>query len=128
MRKKQVELPKISDSEWVLMRVLWERGKATANEVVEALEGQQDWKPKTIQTLLRRLTDTGALGFEKSGREYVFHPLVDRDEAEHAQSESFVHRIFEGQTVPFLARFLESSEFSEDEIAELKTILERKSS
>jgi BlaI family penicillinase repressor len=126
MRKKRVESPKISDAEWVLMRVIWNREKATANEVVEALDGQQDWKPKTIHTLLRRLTDKGALGFEKVGREYVFHPLIERAQAEQAQSQSFVHRVFEGETVPFLSRFLEAEELSADEIVELKKILNRK--
>ncbi len=126
MSKKKAEMPKISDAEWVLMRVIWQRKKATANEVVQALEGQQDWKPKTIHTLLRRLTDKGALGYEKSGREFVFHPLVEREQAERVHSRSFIRRIFEGQAVPFLAHFLEGEELSPEEIKALKAILERK--
>ncbi len=130
MRKKKSafsEIPKISDAEWVVMQVVWDLGEATANAVVEALEGAQDWRPKTIHTLLRRLADKGALGFEKNGREYLFHALISRDDAERAQSQSFVRRFFNGETTPFLARFIENEDFSAEEIEELKSLLERKS-
>ena len=127
MRKKKRELPTISDAEWVLMRVIWDRGQVTANEMVEALEGQQEWKPKTIHTLLRRLSDKGVLGFEKAGREYVFSPLIEREEAEESQSHQFIERVFAGRAIPFLARFMETTDLSESDIAELKEVLRKKS-
>lgn len=127
MRKTNKDVPTISDAEWVLMRVIWAKGQATANEVVKALEGQQEWKPKTIHTLLRRLTDKEVLGRTKSGREYIFHALVDKDQAESAHSQSFISSVFEGHSVPFLARFLEDEKLSSEEIAKLKEILDRRS-
>lgn len=117
---------KISDAEWVVLRVVWDSDGITANGVVEALSGQQEWKPKTIHTLLRRLVDKEALEYEKSGREYVYRSRIDRDAAEKAQSRSFVSRIFDGRATPFLARFIESESFSPDEIEELKRILDKK--
>ena len=128
MRKRKEDLPSISDAEWVLMRIIWGQGRVTANDLVDAVGGLRDWKPKTIKTLLRRLTDKEVLGYEKAGREYVFYPLVEQEEAEKAQSQSFIHRIFEGQAVPFLARFLKSENLSAEEISELKAILDKKSS
>ena len=49
--------------------MLWASSPRTANQVVAALEGVTEWKPKTIHTLLRRLVGKGALAFEKEGRE-----------------------------------------------------------
>ncbi len=132
MRKKNSEDPtsvivrKISDAEWVVMQVVWDQEAVTANEVVDVLDGKQDWKPKTVHTLLRRLVDKEALNYEKSGREFVFRPSISRETAEKAQSRSFISRIFAGQATPFLARFLESESFAPEEIEELKRILERK--
>jgi BlaI family penicillinase repressor len=134
MRKKTSDdqtaaiVRKISDAEWVVMQVVWDRESVTANEVVEALDGKQDWKPKTIHTLLRRLVDKEALDYEKSGREFVFRTSIPREAAEKAQSRSFISRIFEGQATPFLARFIESESFAPGEIEELKRILDRKQS
>ncbi|MBJ6923123.1 BlaI/MecI/CopY family transcriptional regulator, partial [Vibrio cholerae] len=54
------ELPKISEAELEVMKVLWSRSPQTANEVIEALEVTMDWKPKTIRTLINRLVQKEA--------------------------------------------------------------------
>jgi BlaI family transcriptional regulator, penicillinase repressor len=125
--RKSRSLPKISDAEWVVMKVLWDRGPLTTGAVVEALNSS-DWKPKTIHTLLGRLVRKGALTFERKGREYLFQPLVSADECEHAVSRSFLERFFGGELAPFLARFVEREKLKPSEIEELKRILDRKSS
>ena len=86
-------LPRISDAELVVMRTVWEKAPVTANQVVEALEHQRHWKPKTIHTLLRRLVQKGALDFDKKGREHLFRPLVDSADYTHAASRSFLSQI-----------------------------------
>ena len=123
--RKPRPLPKISDAEWVVMKVLWERGPLTTGAVVEALKGS-DWKPKTIHTLLGRLARKGALAFERRGREYLFDPKVSAEECEHAVTQSFLSRFFGGEIAPFLARFVERENLKPSEIEELKRILERK--
>ncbi len=68
------------------------------------MDVRQSWKPKTIKTLLSRLTNKGVLGFEKSGREYIYHPLVTREQAERAKSDRFVEQVFEGDAAPLIER------------------------
>ncbi len=115
----------ISDAEWVVMRVVWERGEATANEVAEALAGVREWKPKTVQTLLRRLADKGALAYEKRGREFVFRPLLEERATQMAESRSFLEKVFGGENLaPLVAAFVEREELSAGEIAELRRILD----
>jgi len=126
MRKKTktaVPLPSITDAEWNVMRIVWERGTATANEVVQALEGAMHWKPKTVHTLLRRLTDKGALDYDKNGREFVFRPLVTERDCQLAESRSFLDRVFGGGVAPMVAAFVEQERLTPEEIAELKRIL-----
>lgn len=120
------KLPQISDAEWVVMKVVWQKGTATANQVVEVLEDQIHWKPKTIQTLLARLVQKKALDYDKTGREYLFRPLVEAQECMHAVSRSFLRRFFDGEVAPFLACFLEKEKLSSEEIEELKRILDAK--
>lgn len=118
------EAPKISDAEWAVMRVVWRLEKASAAEVVEALEGQTSWSPRTVRTLLGRLVKKGALGFEEQGREYRYHPLIDERRSELAASRSFLERVFDGRLAPFLATFVESGNYSEEDLAALRQIVE----
>lgn len=117
-------VPRISDSEWTVMRVFWARGEATASDAVAALDDETHWKPKTIQTLIRRLVQKGALTYEKLGREFLYRPAVDEKTCERAASHEFLDRVFNGRLAPFLATFVENSSYSDDEIAELKRILD----
>ncbi len=120
------KLPRISESEWQVMCVLWSSSPLAANEIFEHLAGTTKWKPKTVKTLIDRLTRKGAVRFEKEGRRYKYYPAVCRDECVATERRSFVRRVYGGITKPMLAAFLEDAELSAKDIAELKEILEQK--
>ena len=120
------KLPKISESEWLVLRVLWSKGPLTANEVVKELTGKTKWKPKTIKTLITRLMKKGAVKFEKEGRKYRYYPAVSQAECVRMERRSFVRRVYGGTTKPMLAAFLEDAKLSAEDISELRKILEQK--
>ena len=120
------KIPRISESEWQVMKLLWAESPATANKIVEDLSLRTTWKPKTVKTLLNRLVKKQALGYEKKGREYHYYPLVAESECIKAESRSFLRRVYGGATKPMLAALLESDDLSPEDIQELKQILERK--
>lgn len=119
-------VPRISESEWSVMKCLWAKSPSTANEVVDALSARSTWKPKTIKTLLNRLVRKKALGYKKDGREYQYYPLVAEAECVRAESQSFLRRVHDGALKPMLASFLETEDLSQEDIEELKRILNRK--
>ena len=119
-------LPRISEAEWQVMRVLWGRSPQTANAVIEALDSMTDWKPKTIRTLINRLVKKNALGLRKDGREYQYFPLVKESECVRAESRSFLRRVYGGAIAPMLANLLDEDALSPEEIAELQRILDER--
>ena len=120
------KLPKISESEWLVMRVLWSKSPMAAQDVFEQLDGTTKWSPKTVKTLIDRLVKKGAVKYEKDGRRYMYYPAFGRDEYVRKERHSFVKRVYGGITKPMLAAFLEDAELSADDISELKEILEQK--
>ena len=123
-----MSLPKISDAEWRVMKVVWSRSEATTAEVIEDLSGSTSWKPKTIMTMLRRLTDKGALSFKRDGRAFIYYPLVTEAACRKAESRSFLRRVSSGSLTPILASFVEEVDLSDQEITELKQLLDKKQS
>ncbi|MHC4228599.1 MAG: BlaI/MecI/CopY family transcriptional regulator [Planctomycetota bacterium] len=115
--------PKISEAEWEVMKVLWRTSPRTANDIVEELTGKTHWKRETIRTLINRLVQKKALGFEKKGRQYHYFPRVSEAEGIKAEAESFVRRIGGGSIEPMLAAFVEDKQLSAEKIARLKDIL-----
>jgi BlaI family penicillinase repressor len=125
-RKKSVRVPQISDAEWIVMKVLWERSPLASKDVIDTLSGATHWKPKTIHTLLARLVRKGALLARKEGREYQFAPAVKAEDCQRSESHSFLDRVFDGDVAPFLACFVRNNKLSRVEIEELKRILDGK--
>jgi len=118
--------PRISEAEWEVMKICWNRSPVTAQEIIDTLAALDDWHPKTVKTLLNRLVKKRALGFKKDGRAYLYHPLVEEKDCIAAESKSFLDRVFGGSLKPMLAHFVESRKLSDTEIAELKTLLKQK--
>ncbi len=106
------------------MREFWARGEGTVADIVKALEGRMHWKPRTVQSLINRLVQKGALGFEKLSREHLYRPLVAEGDCVMDVSRSFVDRIFGGKLAPLLACFVERGAVNSKEMAELRRILD----
>lgn len=118
--------PKISDAEWQVMKVLWEKSPVSANHIVEKLTAQTDWKPKTIRTLISRLSAKEAIAYKKDGRQYLYFPILTEEECVRHETRSFMSRVRAGALKPMLAAFLEEENLSQEEIDELKSILDKK--
>ena len=120
--------PRISDAEWEVMNVLWESSPRTANEVADELCERMKWHPKTVKTLLGRLVTKGALRYREEGNRYLYRPAFPRERYIDAESRSFVERVFGGRITPAVVHFVEKMDLSEDDLKELRSILDRKQS
>ena len=120
------KVPKISESEWLVMKVIWDENSVSSNRVVDILSESTQWNPKTIKTLLSRLVKKGAVGYENEGRSYLYYPLIEEQVLVKAESKSFLKRVFRGALKPMIATMVESEDLSEEEIEELKGLLLKK--
>jgi BlaI family penicillinase repressor len=119
--------PKVSEAEWTVMEIIWEVKKVKASEVIERLADSSDWKPKTIKAMLNRLLLKEVIGYEKSGKEYIYYPVVSKDDCIKTENDSFLSRVHNGVLSQMLVSFLDSKSLSKNEIEELEKILhERK--
>jgi BlaI family transcriptional regulator, penicillinase repressor len=117
-------IPRISETEWELMKVVWAQGPCSAGEIVEALTRRDPtWHPKTVRAFLSRLVRKGAMGFTKEGRVYRYRGLVQQQDCVAAASDSFLERVFGGSLSPMLAHFVERKKLSPEEIRELRRLL-----
>ncbi|QNG59835.1 penicillinase repressor BlaI [Metabacillus idriensis] len=120
------EMPSITEAEWELMKVLWKESPLTANEICTAIQEYEDWKPKTIRTLLDRLTKKKVVAANKDLRVYTFTPLYSEHECQRAETQSFIERIYGGTTKSLLVQFIEDETLTKEELKELREMLDKK--
>lgn len=119
------KMPKISEAEWKIMKIIWDTPKITSTNIIEALKDKEEWKFTTIKSLINRLLNKKAIGFNKLGKEYFYYPLLSEDECIRLQSQSFINRVFNGSINSMLLTFVKLKEISEKDLDELKDILEK---
>ncbi|MBM7553972.1 penicillinase repressor BlaI [Thalassobacillus pellis] len=120
------KIPAITESEWVVLKVLWEKGPQTANDIISSLPAQTHWNPKTVRTLLDRLTKKEVVGVHKNQRVYTFYPLYSQDECQRDKTKSFVKRFYDGTLKSMLVQFIQEEDLSEEDVKELRSILDKK--
>ncbi len=118
--------PKISDSEWLIMDVLWRRHPATAAEIAQELNPRTQWQDQTVRTMLRRLIDKKAVKYRADGKTYYYEPAVTREQCVRVESRSFLERVFGGSAKPLLVHMMQDADLSREDIAELKRLLAKK--
>lgn len=118
MKKK----PQISDAEWEVMKIVWQRSPVSVNEVAEALVGKK-WHPKTIRTMLTRLAKKGVVAHKVHERIYRYYPLLTKEESVRTASDRFLDRVFDGALAPMVAHFAKRRRLTPDERKELERIL-----
>ncbi len=120
-------MPRISETEWEIMKVVWAQAPCSAGHIIEALTRRDPtWHPRTVKAFLNRLVRKKALGFRKEGRGYLYQPLVHEVDCVDAASASFLERVFGGSLKPMLAHFVERKKLSPEEIRELRRVLENR--
>ena len=119
-------LPHITEAESEVMKLLWQKEPLTSIEIISKLKDQMDWSDQTIKTFLNRLHKKKAIRFEKSGRNYLYYPLVTYDEYLKAANRSFLDRVYNGAIGMLFAKFLEEEKLSDSQIDELQQLLEKK--
>ncbi|EJV73471.1 BlaI/MecI/CopY family transcriptional regulator [Bacillus cereus] len=121
-------LPKISEAELEVMKVLWDTASLlTANEVIQALEKTNDWSPKTVRTLLNRLVRKKAISsHQEKGKMYTYTPLISQENYLQVETQSFLKRFYGVALKPLLVNFIKEEKFSSEDIDELKQLLDDK--
>lgn len=111
---------KISDSEWKIMEILWEKGAAAQSDMMDALDGK--WNKNTVYTFLSRLEHKGLVTAEGSPKQY--RAAVSREACVAREEESFLNKVYHGSAGRMVAAFVEEGRLTPDEVEALKRLLE----
>jgi BlaI family transcriptional regulator, penicillinase repressor len=117
---------RITEAEWEVMAVVWDRTPVAASTVVEVLQHRKQWTLATVRTLLRRLVNKGALQQQTEGRRYIYTALISMAECARQESESFLDRVLGRAPSEAILHLVKRAELSREDIQELRRILNTK--
>ena len=113
----------LSDGEWKLMNLLWDEHPQTLGRMVEAMKLETGWTKSTVNVMLKRLAEKGAVRVDESGPRKLYFPLVQRDEAVRQEAISTLKKIRMDRIGLLVSTMAKETELSRGEIDELIGIL-----
>jgi BlaI family penicillinase repressor len=119
------ELRTISPAETEILRLVWQRGAATVQQVCDSLPPERDIAYATVQTLLRRLEKKRYLKHRTEGKAHVFYPAAKREAVISRSVNDFLSRLFGGDPIPLMHYLAAHGKITAEDIETLKRLIEK---
>lgn len=115
-----METPKVFESEFRFMQILWEREPINSTKLVQECKEKLGWSKATTYTVIRRLAERGVVENENA----TVRALYTREEIQAAELDEFVDRTFGGSVPQFLAAFTKRKKLSPEEIEQIQKMID----
>lgn len=114
----------LTEAELRIMNVLWGKGSATVNEVLQSLPEKPALAYNSVLTIVRILEKKGYVRHAKDGRAHVYIPQVQRQDATRSEVRRLVSRFFGNSHELLVLNILEDKSIDAEEIGRLRQLLE----
>jgi len=117
----------VTELELLILQQIWEQGdQGTVNSILENWSENKRPGYTTILKTLQKMEQKGIVDHYASGKKYVYIPLVSKEKVTSKRLNTIIDRIFSGDKISFAEYFVKSSQFSPDELKELKKLISSK--
>ena len=113
----------LTEAELRLMDVLWHKGRATVQEVLDSLPPKQPLAYNSVLTTIRILEKKGYVRHIKDGRAHVYTPVVERQDATRSEVRHLISRFFKDSHELLVLNILEDESIDAEELKRLRGLL-----
>ena len=115
----------ISNSEWKIMKILWQTPKLTLRQIYEKTGAAEGWSYTTVRTLVTRLVEKEAVAADKSGANFKYYPLLSENECNNSEVKNFIDKVFDGKKSTLMVSLTKDSKLTEEETKTLMSLIEK---
>ncbi len=123
MARKNYEL---TEGEWAIIRAVWDNEPCAAPTVQEVLENRKKWTYSTVKTMMDRMVFKGLLRTERIRNLILYRSAITVKQAQKGEIMRTVKRAFDGALTPMMQFMLDNNHLSQQQLAELETMIKSK--
>lgn len=109
-----------------VMRVLWEKKRATAQEIIDALNEIEPTSRSTVQTFLRTLERKGIIKHDVKDRTFIYYPVETKERITKHAFHSFINHIFEGSMEGLVSHIINKEHIPSEELKKIIKLVNEK--
>jgi predicted transcriptional regulator len=126
MKFKRQSLPKPTETELELLRVLWEKGPATVRELHDEVNLQRAVGYTSVLKILQIMTEKGLVEREESNKAHIYRAAASQEETQNQLLRDLSERLFSGSAAQLAMHALAMQPTSDEELDEIRTLIEQK--
>lgn len=115
----------LTEAEWKIMLLLWQKSPWTMMELTRALAQETGWSKHTVITMLKRMAVKGTVRICEDGPVKTYFPAVSKERVAKEQTQTLLKRLFSGRASVLVNNMVEQGELDEEELRELQAVLDR---
>jgi BlaI family penicillinase repressor len=115
----------LTELQLALLRILWTRGEATVQEMVEALRPERDLAPTTVATLLSRLEKRRVISHTTRARQYVYRARVSESAVRASMVNGLTDTLFGGDVAALMSHLLDAGAVSPGDLDRVRELIAR---
>ncbi len=119
------ERHQLTELQLAILRVVWDKGEATVQDIWEALHPERGLAQTTIATMLSRLERRGVVTRRAQARQYHYKAAVTEPEVQHSMVGELTERLFDGDVTALVQHLLSGEDVSPGDIAKIRDMIER---
>ena len=116
----------LTESEWAIIKAVWEKEPCTAPDIQQVLEKQTAWTYSTVRTLMDRMVAKGMLAAEKVRNMTHYRSVATREQAQRGELLYALKHAFNGALTPMVQCLLETNDLTADDLAGLEALIKAK--
>jgi len=117
-------LPRPTDAELAILRVLWDEGPTTVRRVHEAMAGDRETGYTTTLKLMQIMAEKGLVTRDESSRTHVYAARVSRDRTQRQLVNDLIDRAFGGSAAALVLQALSAQPTSERELGDIRRLID----
>src|SRR5215469_15315142 len=126
MRDTRHYLPKPTEVELELLRVLWDKGSATVREMYEVVSQQRALGYTSVLKTLQIMTEKGLVERTEAGKAHIYRAVASQEETQNQLLRDLSERLFSGSAAQLAMHALAMEPASEEELDEIRNLIEQK--
>lgn len=117
-------LPKPTESELALLRVLWDRGPSTVREIWHEVNRRQRAGYTTVLKLLQIMFEKGLVRRDERARSHVYETTLPEEQTQRQVVEHVLDRVFAGSARKLVLQALAAKKASPSELDAIRKLLD----
>jgi len=115
----------LTELQLAILRVIWDKGEATVQDIWEALHAERGLAQTTVATMLSRLERRGVVNRRAQSRQYHYRAAVTEREVQHSMVGELTERLFDGDVTALVQHLLSGADVSPGDLAKIRAMIAR---